>query len=106
MARLGAAVLIRASEGRVLLVRESHPEWEPEQEPWVIPGGKIEEGETPRGAAERELFEETGIVAKIGPLIGVYVWHSDDVFLAFVFAAEVTAGVAAVPDGDEIVEVG
>ena len=106
MLRLGAAGLIRDSEGRVLLVRESHPEWEPEQEPWVIPGGKIEEGETPQDAATRELFEETGIVAKVGPLLGVYVSRADDVLLAFVFLAEITAGEAAVPVGGEIIEVG
>ena len=107
MLRLGAAGLIRDAEGRVLLVRESHPEWEPEQEPYVIPGGKLEEGETPMDAAERELFEETGIVAKVGPLLGVYVARGDDdVLLAFVFLAEVTAGVATLPPGDEIVEVG
>jgi 8-oxo-dGTP diphosphatase len=105
MLRLGAAGLIRDAEGRVLLVRESHPEWEPEQEPWVIPGGKLEDGETPRDAAEREIFEETGVVAKVGPLLGVYVARGEDVLLAFVFLAEVTAGVAAAPAGDEIVDV-
>jgi 8-oxo-dGTP diphosphatase len=106
MLKLGAAGVIRDAEGRVLLVRESHPEWEPEQEPYVVPGGKIEDGETPRDAAEREIFEETGIVAKVGPLVGVYVSRADDVLLAFVFVAEVTAGVATLPAGDEIIELG
>jgi ADP-ribose pyrophosphatase YjhB (NUDIX family) len=105
LAGYGAGGVIFDGQGRVLLVRESHPEWDPEQEPYVPPGGTVEAGETPREAAEREIFEECGVVAKVGPLVGVYVLTAEDWF-AFGFLAQITAGVPAVLAGDEIVEVG
>lgn len=35
---------------------------------WVPPGGKVEPGETPRAAAERELIEETGVKGQLLPM--------------------------------------
>lgn len=50
-------------EGRILLVRRRRP---PGKGLWAIPGGRIRLGETLREAAQREVFEETGIVVEAG----------------------------------------
>jgi len=43
---------------RVLMVRRGKP---PAEGLWAIPGGSVELGETLQKAAEREIFEETGV---------------------------------------------
>lgn len=52
------AVVIR--EDQVLLVQRANP---PDAGLWGFPGGKVDFGETVLAAAERELFEETGVRA-------------------------------------------
>ena len=46
-------------DNQVLLVRRGQP---PSQDLWAIPGGRVHIGETLQQAAEREIFEETGII--------------------------------------------
>jgi 8-oxo-dGTP diphosphatase len=53
------AVVVRADA--VLLVRRANP---PDAGLWGFPGGKIELGERLDQAAVRELYEETGVVAR------------------------------------------
>lgn len=43
----------------VVLIRKNRPEWQAGKLNGI--GGKIEDGETPRGAMVREFFEETGV---------------------------------------------
>jgi diadenosine hexaphosphate hydrolase (ATP-forming) len=42
----------------------------PTAPPWVLPKGHIERGEGPEEAALREVLEEAGAVAELGPLAG------------------------------------
>ena len=61
-----AVVFLVDPEGRVLMQhRDRHAKVSPNQ--WAMPGGKIEEGETPEEAARREVMEETGLDA--GPIL-------------------------------------
>ncbi len=50
------ATVVVIRDGKVLLVHGFTPTF-------AMPGGGIEPGETPADAAERELFEETGLKA-------------------------------------------
>jgi 8-oxo-dGTP diphosphatase len=60
-----ATALIRR-EGKILLGRR--PEGNSLAGYWEFPGGKIEMGESPEEALQRELQEELGIEAVVGPL--------------------------------------
>ncbi len=50
----------------VLMIKRGQP---PRMGEWSIPGGRIEPGESEQAAALRELMEETGITADLGPKI-------------------------------------
>ncbi|MFD3687020.1 NUDIX domain-containing protein [Nocardiopsis sp. NPDC058631] len=62
-----AGALICSPEGQVLLVERTY---RPDQ-PWGIPGGIIEHGESPLAACRRELAEELGVRATVTHLAAV-----------------------------------
>lgn len=84
-----AAMIVR--EGKVLLARR--PEGRHLAGYWEFPGGKIEKGESPEQALERELREELDVQVRVGRIYRA-ICHGDsekDVLLLF-YAAEIVSG--------------
>ena len=69
-----AAGVILVDVGQVLLVKRRYP---PRARRWCLPAGFMEYGETPERCARRELREETGLVARLTGLFGVYAGLDD-----------------------------
>src|SRR4051812_25684578 len=68
--RLAARVLLVDGLGRVLLFRGHDPARPDAGSWWFTVGGGLDEGESHREAAARELFEETGLVATADAFVG------------------------------------
>lgn len=60
---MGAGVLIRDERGRVLVVEPTY------KESWEIPGGSVEQDESPRTTCAREVREELGLSRPVGRLL-------------------------------------
>jgi 8-oxo-dGTP diphosphatase len=70
--KLVVAALVRDESGRILLSRRR--EDQPMGLLWEFPGGKVEEGEAPTDALQREIAEELGCRAEVGRIDDV-VFH-------------------------------
>jgi mutator protein MutT len=65
------AVAVVEHEGRLLIGKR--PDGVALAGLWEFPGGKVEPGETPAAAAQRECLEETGIAVRVD---GAYPQHT------------------------------
>ena len=59
--------VVHDAAGRLLLVRRGH---DPQRGRWSLPGGRVEAGESPEQAVEREVLEETGLAVRAGAPVG------------------------------------
>lgn len=94
----GAHVYVTDAAGRILVVRTTYL-----GPGWMLPGGRIESGETPHDGAARETLEETGLAVGVDRLLLVDARRGRDT--SFVFAAHVVGGELA-PQFGEIAEAG
>lgn len=69
---VGIGAIIRKND-EVLLLRRKRA---PEAEYWSIPGGRVEEDETPEEAVVRELQEELGTQAEIVRYLDTFIYRS------------------------------
>ena len=93
-----AAVVER--EGELLLVRHQKPDREPY---WVLPGGRLEPGETIPECAGRELAEETGLTAGFSGVLYVSEFlrqgrHTIDVVARMSLEGEAEASLGSDPE--------
>jgi 8-oxo-dGTP pyrophosphatase MutT (NUDIX family) len=65
--RLGcSAIIFDEKRGKVLLTQRA------DNGRWCLPGGGMDSGESVSQACEREVWEETGLRARVTRLVGVY----------------------------------
>ncbi|MGI8829849.1 MAG: NUDIX domain-containing protein [Candidatus Limnocylindria bacterium] len=93
----GAHVLVIDEAGRILVVRTTYL-----GPGWMLPGGRIERGETPHDGAARETREETGLTVTVERLVLVDARRGRDV--SFVFRGRLVGGDLE-PQFGEIAEV-
>jgi 8-oxo-dGTP diphosphatase len=95
------AAVVRDTFDRILLARR--PEHAHMGGLWEFPGGKVENGEAPAVALERELAEELGVRARIGRPITFAVHEEPEMLILLLFyAAELADGPPRPLEGQEI----
>ena len=77
------AVVVR--DGMILLSRETKSGW------WLVPGGGMEEGETPEDCCIRETEEETGFIVKpLRQFLTLYEYYEEYRYISHYFVCGIT----------------
>ncbi|MDC7219789.1 MAG: NUDIX hydrolase N-terminal domain-containing protein [Spirochaetales bacterium] len=100
---LGGADAVIMKDDAMLLIKRH------DDKLWATPGGLIEVGETPKEAAERELFEETNIKGTAKQLIGLFdsrLWNSKLKHHLYHYIFLVEADTSTMKTTDEALEIG
>ncbi len=94
-----AGAIVFRDDGAVLLVKRGRA---PSAGTWSLPGGRIEQGETPEAAAVREVREETGLVVhEPRHLEIVRIEDSDVTYLIHEIVCEISGDAIALVPGDD-----
>ena len=96
MTALGAFGVIFDADRRVLLCHRR------DMDAWNLPGGGVEDGESPWDAAVREVREEVGLDVEIVRLSGLY-WKPRTMEVVFNFECRIRSGTPTTSDeADEV----
>lgn len=99
---VGVGAVLLDNQENVLLIKRAK---EPAKHLWSIPGGKLEPGETMTEACQREFLEETGLVIKVGPIIGVVERITPEFhYIIMDFAATLTQQSSSAPQASSDVD--
>jgi 8-oxo-dGTP diphosphatase len=87
--KLLAGCVITDEKRRILLIHRNTPRLTQ----WELPGGKLEIGETPEQAAQREVLEEVGISVRILEALGQAEFEENEsIWLYHWFRGEIVEG--------------
>ena len=95
--------VVHDDAGRLLLVRRGR---DPHRGRWSLPGGRVEPGESPEQAVEREVREETGLSVRAGAAVGrVRIEGDGVVYDVLDLACTLVAPTASPVAGDDAADV-
>ncbi len=79
MPSVGVFAVVRNKNNEILCVKLNYGSGN-----WTLPGGHLDQNESPIEGVEREILEETGYTAKAENLVGIYsAPEKDDLVLLF-----------------------